>query len=120
MKPERGLTFLGFLVLAVVLVFAALLVFKLLPPYLEYFYVQKAIDGVARDLDLDTATPSEIRGAFDKHALIDNITAVTGQDLDIVKQGDEVVLDADYPVKVPIIGNLSACMDFQASSAKRR
>ena len=120
MKREQGLTMTGFLTLSVVLIFMALLVFRLLPPYLEYFYVQKAVDGVAKDLDLQTAAPREIRNAFDRRALIDNITTITGEDLQIVKQGDNVVLDANYSVKVPIIANIAACIDFQASSAKRR
>ncbi|HXZ96832.1 MAG TPA: DUF4845 domain-containing protein [Burkholderiales bacterium] len=120
MKRERGLTMTGFLTLSIVLIFAAFLVFRLLPPYLEYFAVQKAVDGVARDLDLQTATSRDVRGAFDKHALIDNITTITGEDLEIVRQGDDVVVNANYSVKVPIIANVAACIDFQASSAKRR
>lgn len=120
MKKERGLTMTGFLALSVVLIFTALLVFRLLPPYLEYFYVQKAVDGVAKDLDLQTATPREIRSAFDRRALIDNITTIRGEDLELIKEGDTAVLDASYSVKVPIIANVAACIDFQASSAKRR
>lgn len=110
----------GFLTLSIVLIFTALLVFRLLPPYLEYFYVQKAVDAVAKDLDLQTATPREIRSAFDRRAMIDNITTIRGEDLELIKEGNNAVLDASYSVKVPIIANVAACIDFQASSAKRR
>ncbi len=120
MKQERGLTMTGFLTLSVVLIFTALLVFRLLPPYLEYFYVQKAVDSIARDLDLQTATLREIRSAFDRRAMIDNITTIRGEDLELIKEGNYAVLDANYSVKVPIIANVAACIDFQASSAKRR
>ena len=120
MKQERGLTMTGFLTLSIVLIFTALLVFRLLPPDLEYFYVQKAVDGVAKDLDLQTATPREIRSAFDRRAMIDNITTIRGEDLELIKEGNNAALDASYSVKVPIIANVAACIDFQASSAKRR
>lgn len=120
MKREQGLTMTGFLTLSVVLIFTALFVFRLLPPYLEYFYVQKAVDGVAKELDLQTATPREVRSAFDRRAMIDNITTIRGEDLEIIKDGNNVALDANYSVKVPIIANVSACIDFEASSAKRR
>ena len=110
----------GFLTLSIVLIFTALLVFRLLPPYLEYFYVQKAVDGVAKDVDLQTATPREVRSAFDRRAMIDNITTIRGEDLEITKEGDKALIEANYSVKVPIIGNVSACIDFQASNAKRR
>ena len=120
MKQERGLTMFGFLTLSIVLIFAALFVFKLLPPYLEYFYVQKAVDGIAKELDLPTATLKDIRSAFDKRALIDNITTIRGEDLEIIREGDKALIVANYSVKVPIIANVSACIDYQASSAKRR
>ena len=110
----------GFLTLSVVLIFAALLVFRLLPPYLEYFYVQKAVDGVANDVDLQTAKPHEIRSAFDRRAMIDNITTIRGEDLELIKEGNNAVLDASYSVKVPIIANVAACIDFQATSTKRK
>ena len=120
MKQERGLTMTGFLTLSIVLIFMALLVFRLLPPYLEYFYVQKAVDSISRDLDLQTATLREIRSAFDRRAMIDNITTIRGEDLELIKEGNNAVLDASYSVKVPIIANVAACIDFQATSAKRK
>ena len=110
----------GFLTLSIVLIFMALLVFRLLPPYLEYFYVQKAVDSISRDLDLQTATLREIRSAFDRRAMIDNITTIRGEDLELIKEGNNAVLDASYSVKVPIIANVAACIDFQATSAKRK
>jgi len=120
MKQERGLTMTGFLTLSIVLIFMALLVFRLLPPYLEYFYVQKAVDSISRDLDLQTATLREIRSAFDRRAMIDNITTIRGEDLELIKEGNNAVLDASYSVKVPIIANVAACIDFQATSTKRK
>ena len=120
MKQERGLTMTGFLTLSIVLIFMALLVFRLLPPYLEYFYVQKAVDSISRDLDLQTATLREIRSAFDRRAMIDNITTIRGEDLELIKEGNNAVLDASYSVKVPIVANVAACIDFQATSAKRK
>jgi hypothetical protein len=120
MKREQGITMSGFLTLAIVLIFAALLVFKVLPSYIEYFYVQKAVDAIAKELDLQTAKPQEISSAFDKRAMVDNITAVTGKDLEIVKEGNQSTIIADYSVKIPLVANITACIDFEASSAKRR
>lgn len=120
MKRERGLTMTGFLTWSVVIVLTAFIVFKLLPFYLEYFYVQKAVDGVAKDLDLQTATPKEVRSSFEKRAMIDNINAIRGEDLEIIKEGNSAVVNVSYSVKVPLVANIAACIDFQASTAKRR
>ncbi|HWN30975.1 MAG TPA: DUF4845 domain-containing protein [Burkholderiales bacterium] len=120
MKREQGITMSGFLTLTIVLILAALLAFKVLPSYIEYFYVQKAVDAIAKELDLQTATSKEIRNLFDKRAIIDNITAVRGEDLEIVREGNESAIIADYSVKIPLVANITACIDFQASTAKRR
>ena len=49
---------------------------------------------------------------------IENITSIGPEDIQITKDGGSLVLSAEYSVKVPLFGNLSACMDFNPSSAK--
>ncbi len=55
---------------------------------------------------------------FSKRAQIDDIKAITAQDIDVVRDGDSVVLSASYQTKVKLFGNLSACIDFEPSSGK--
>lgn len=110
----------GFLFLAVASVFVALLVFKVLPAYLEYFSIQRALSGVARDLDLQTTTPKEIRSSFDKRATIDNITIIRGEDLEIDKEGNQAVVRASYAQKIPLFANVSLYIEFETSTAKRK
>lgn len=110
----------GFLFLAVASVFVALLAFKVLPAYLEYFSIQRALSGMARDLDMQTTTPKEIRSSFDKRAAIDNITVITGQDLEIDKEGNQAVVLANYAQKIPLFANISVYIEFQASTGKRK
>jgi hypothetical protein len=119
MTRQNGFTIMGFLSWAIVGIFVALLGFKVLPVYLEYFSVQKALAGIARDLDLQTATPQEIRSAFTKHAMIDNINVISGNDLEIGKEGNDMVARATYSQKVPLVGNINVCIDFDTSTAKR-
>ncbi|HEX6003872.1 MAG TPA: DUF4845 domain-containing protein [Burkholderiales bacterium] len=116
MREQRGLTLTGFLVTAVILVFVALLVFKIGPAYMEFYTIQKQITIVANEVS--TPDRRAVENAFDRRADIENITAITGKDLEITKEGDGIVVSAEYSVKVPLVGNLSACMDFRANSAK--
>ena len=62
--------------------------------------------------------PRELQSMFSKRAQIDNIKAVTANDIDVTREGDSVVLSASYQTKVKLFGNLSACIDFEASSRK--
>ena len=36
----------------------------------------------------------------------------------LLRNAEKVVITADYVVRVPIVGNINACIDFSASSEK--
>ena len=120
MKRQQGLSMTGFLFLAIAAVFVALLGFKVLPAYLEYFSIERALRTMAHDLDLQTATPREIRSSFDKRATIDNITTIRGEDLEIDKEGSHAVVRASYAQKIPLFANISAYIEFEASTDKSK
>jgi len=116
-KNQQGMTFFGVIFVGMVLVFGAILVMKLIPPYLEFWSVQKIIGVMAKDSSLPGMTPGEIRVSFEKRAMIDNVKVIKGSDLEISKNSGTNVVIANYSVVVPIVGNLSALMEFQASTA---
>jgi hypothetical protein len=47
---------------------------------------------------------AEVRSSFDKAAQIDDITSITGKDLDVTKQGDKIVVSFAYNKEIPIGG----------------
>jgi hypothetical protein len=116
-KNQQGMTFFGVIFVGFVLVGGAILVMKLIPPYLEYWSVKKIITVMAKDSALPGMTPAEVRSSFDRRAVIDNVKVIEGKDLEISKDRGTTVVDANYSVTVPIAGNLSALMEFQASTA---
>lgn len=118
MRKQKGLTLTGFMVWAVILVFAALFGFKIGPAYMEYYTIKKQIKIVADELQGTTVQRRAVEQAFDRRADIENITAIGGKDLEVSKDGGNLVISANYSVRVPLVGNLSACMDFSASSQK--
>jgi hypothetical protein len=111
---QRGVTLSGLFVALFVFIFAALLAMKLIPAYMEYATAKNAIQGVARDRG--NATPQEIRRAFESRAAIDDITAVKPADLEITKDGGEVVIAFAYRKEVPLFANLGVYIDFAANS----
>ena len=111
---QRGITLSGLFVILFLVIVAALLGMKLIPPYMEYATAKNAIQQISRDRV--GATPQEIRRAFDSRATIDDITAVKAADLDITKEGNEIVISFAYRKEVPLFSNLGVYMDFAASS----
>jgi hypothetical protein len=104
---------------AIVVVVALLLGFKLAPPYMEFMTIQKLLRSIATDAQ--AYGENYKNGAtrdFALKASIDNIQSVSHNDLQVRKEGQEVVITVDYTVRVPLVGNLSACIDFNATSKK--
>ena len=111
---QRGVTLSGLFVVLFILIFGALLAMKLIPAYIEYGTAKNAIQAIARDRA--GQSPAEIRRAFDARASIDDIKTVKASDLDITKEGGEVVIGFAYRKEVPLFGNLGVYIDFAANS----
>jgi hypothetical protein len=89
---------------------------KLIPAYMEYGTAKSAIEAIARERE--AGTPMEVRRAFDSRAAIDDITVVKAADLDITKQGNEMVIGFAYRKEVPLFANVGVYMDFAASTGQ--
>ena len=65
-----------------------------------------------------TAGRGPARTWWARSTVIDNITAINGDDIEFTKEGNEVIISAAYSVKVPLFYNVSLLIDFAPSSAK--
>ena len=117
MKRQRGVTFVGMIFIAALIVLGAIIALKLVPAYIEYATVVQHLREIARSPEA-RGSPREIQMLFSKRAQIDDIRAVKADDVEVTRDGDSVVLTASYQTKVKLFGNLSACIDFEASSGK--
>jgi hypothetical protein len=114
---QRGITLTNALIGMIVLAFLALFGAKLTPAYIEYFAVKKILATMEAQGDTKGSV-TEIRNSFARRNTIENVQAVAPNDLEITKEGGEVVVTATWSVKVPIIANFNACLDFTVSTAK--
>ena len=111
---QRGVSMAGLLAGLVILVFLALLGMKVAPAYIEFFTAKKAIVAIASENR--NGSVGDIRGAFARRANIDDITAVDAKDLEITKEGGQVVVSAAYRKEVPLFMNVGLYFDFKLSS----
>ena len=110
---QRGVTLIGLMVLLFVLIVVALFSFKLIPAYIDFYTAKKAINVVAREKQGSTA--AEIRRSFELRSAIDEIK-VRPSDLEITKDGNELVIGFAYRKEVPLFANVGLYIDFAASS----
>jgi Domain of unknown function (DUF4845) len=118
MHRQKGVSLSGFLLWSIVLIFVALLGFKIGPPYFEYMKVKKQLQAVADDSEARSGQRRDVENAFTKRAMVEDITAITPKDITISKEGDGIVLGAEWSTCVPIVANLKACMDFIVSTRR--
>ncbi len=112
-SKQAGLSFVGFLIVAAVVVFFAVVGMKVVPTVLEYTAVQRAVKKSANE---GGETPAEIRRKFDQYAAVDDIASIKGSDLDITKQNGSVVVSFKYDKKVPLFGPASILIEYEGSS----
>lgn len=118
MKHQRGMTFISMMILIVLGVSITLLGVKLAPSYIEFFSVQKIMSAMSKDPAFPTMSPQEVRNSFDRRATIDYVDSVNGKDLDLSKENGQNVASIEYSKKIPLVLNISACLEFEASTSK--
>lgn len=119
-RRQRGVTFANFVLVAILVVFAAIGGMKIVPAYVDNRTIAHILDTVAHDPDMQGAQPSDIRNAFEKRAMINNVTAVGPEDVEIQKTPAGMVLRVKYNVKIELIGNASLLLEFDTSSSRMR
>ncbi len=109
---QRGMTFIGMLVifaLVGVIVYAGI---RLTPVYLNYMNVARTMDNVATEFKDDAADDAGIRRSLERHWEIEDISAIDSTDVQIVKGNDGISLHVAYADKVPYIANISLEVNF--------
>lgn len=114
-RQQQGLSLVGVLIVASFAGFFLLLGFRSVPAINEYLAVKRIVKTLAEE-GSNGATITELRRSFDTRGQIDDISSISGTDLDIYKQGGTVVVEVSYSRKVPVAGNVSLLFDFDASS----
>jgi uncharacterized protein DUF4845 len=115
LRKQHGVTITSLVIALVVVIFLALLGFKMVPAVMEYRSIKGAVSAIARDKQ--GGTVAEIRRAFESRQAIDDFQAVKAADLDISKQGNQVVIAFAYRKEVPLFANVGVYIDFAANTA---
>jgi hypothetical protein len=119
LKKQSGMSLYLIMFLFVIAACSALLAMKVIPHYMEYKSIKRAILGAANSEAGKSGTVSEIRKAFERNVSIDNIKAISNTDLEIAKDGNETVVSAAWSARVPLIANWTLLIDFAVASNEK-
>jgi hypothetical protein len=116
-RSQAGLTIIGFVFVAAVLVAVAMIGFRMTPAYIEYYSVQNALQKALDDVK-DLNSPREVQKAFQRYVDSGYIESVSGSDVDVTKRGNEVTASVSWTRKLPLVGNVSLFLEFDASATR--
>jgi hypothetical protein len=113
---QSGLSIIGLLFFGLIVICLLLIGFRLVPGIVEYLAVDRAVQTIAQQ----DASVADLRDAFDRRAVVDNITSISSKELDITKNDGRVVISYAYSYQMHLLSNVRLVIDFSGSSADRR
>jgi hypothetical protein len=110
-KTQRGMTFLGLLILISFLGIFAYAIIRLVPVYVEYMNVSKAIDNVKEDVRAGV-TGEGIRRGLEKRFQIFDVSSIEAKDVEITRADNGWTVHVSYDAGAPFLGNISLVAHF--------
>ena len=113
---QSGITLIGFLLVMGVLCFFAYMAMRLVPSYIEYMGVVKAVEQVGRE-GMDGKSQDEVRRDLVRKMGFQYVddAVVRPQDINFERSEQGTRLTVDYEKEVPFMYNISFLLHFEKS-----
>jgi len=112
-EKQRGITFLGWLVIIIPIALVGYAGIRVAPVYLNYLKVARALDATAANVRSDDSLNREaIRTTLIRHFEVDSIDYPMANDVRIDREGRAWTLEAKYEDTAPLFANLSLLLTF--------
>lgn len=113
-QSQRGITFFSLLFYGLAVAAGIFAILQVGPTVLEYKAVKLALQRV---VESNPPTVAEAKRQFERQREADpTIRSVTSADLDVTKDGGQVVISAKWERELTIVGPVSLLIHYEASS----
>jgi len=112
-RGQQGLTLMSFVVVLLVLGCIAYLAMRVVPAYLEYFQVVKAMEGVAQEPGVETMDPTRMHSLLGRRFDIGYVETIQDKDVKIIRDTNGTRLSVDYDVRKPVVSNVDLIIHFE-------
>ena len=114
-RRQRGVTFIGWLILLIPVAILGYVGIRLVPIYLNYMRVAHSVQQTAAEMkseDVATLTPMLIRATLSKHFDIESISFPDVKDVTVTRDSTGWTIEAKFEDTAPLFGNISMVIDF--------
>ena len=115
-SKQTGITLIGFLIILAVVAFFGYMAMKLVPSYVEFMGVKKAMNQIATEGSNDRSLDTIRRDLLFKMGFqyVDDAT-IQPSDITITRSAGAQTLHVTYDKQVPFIANIDFLMHFDNS-----
>ena len=115
---QHGLTILGFLLAAAVVVIFALVGFRVVPSYIEHYSVQRALDDTMRGGAVDPNSPQAFRSELARRLQTSYVENVKAADAILQRSGSQLTAEIAWERRLHMVGNAYILLEFEATSTR--
>jgi len=113
-QRQRGATMWTTLSIVLMIGFIAMIAFKLAPVYLDHRIIRASMQEVANQHDFGQKTQMEVLNSVQKRLDIEGISIFTRENFSVVREKSGAkYIQIKYSQKVPMMGNVSALIEFE-------
>lgn len=114
-KKQHGMSTLGMMTVALLIVFGAVTAMKLWAPYYDDLAVRTAVENLSKEEATRSMSPNEILQTLNKRLQVNQVT-LSKDDIKIKKEDGLINIDVIYERRIPMYGNIDAVVKFNHSA----
>lgn len=112
---QRGATFLGMVTILLILGAGVYGGIRLVPVYLDYTKVARALEQVRDEHSAIESNPQMIRRSLERRWDVEDIKGLGWKEVEIKKSNEGYDMRAEYEVEQPFIANVFLLVKFEKS-----
>ena len=111
-QRQRGATFLGMVTILLILGAGLYAGLRLVPVYLEYTKVARALEQVRDEHAAIDTNPQMIRNSLERRWDVEDIKSIGWKEIDIAKTAEGYDMTASYENEQPFVANVYLVVKF--------
>ncbi|HVE50356.1 MAG TPA: DUF4845 domain-containing protein [Casimicrobiaceae bacterium] len=115
---QSGITIFGFLIVAAVVVIFALVGFRVLPAYIEWMSVKRALDDTMKSGTADVNNPQAFRAELERRLQTSYVENVKARDAILQRNGAQLTAELAWERRLHMVGNAYILLEFETTSTR--
>lgn len=116
-RKQNGASIFGWLLIICMVAFIGLIALKLVPIYLEHYFLTEALNTFKSDYKYNPGSSTgvqnaEIKAKLARYFAVNEISHATAENVLVTTEGGYLVVNIKYDVTVPMLFNIDAVVHF--------